>query len=109
MAISTFSVNQLDKDVIACLSHVCADQQVLSDFAKYLRGCYANLDEFLRGLREFMVAIKCASASDKNLFKRELEMDAMLAELMAMVDGEEKSAIKAEELDILAGLGALKL
>jgi hypothetical protein len=106
---SSYPVEKLDDDVVASLVSVCSDRQFLLDFAKYLRGCYADLSQFMASLREFLVAVKCASASDKSLFKRNIEMDTVMLELMNLVQSEEKSAIRAEELEILPALAALSI
>ena len=111
---STLAPAKLDEDVVRILSNVTDNKEMLGNFAGFLRGFYSDFPKFLNALHEFLVALKCASVSDSKLFRREIEMDAMEQLLNSFVVSEEKSAIKAEEVesvpelkDLAAELAAL--
>jgi hypothetical protein len=107
MTASAYPLEQFDQDVVTVLAHVSNNRQMLLDFSAFLRSSYSDLDKFMAALHEFLVAIKCASASDQSLFKRSIDFDLMTRELLSLVSAEEKDAIGAEEADLLPALSVL--
>jgi hypothetical protein len=98
-----------DAEVVEELRNVTSQAEVVADFAVFLRRNYGSIEEVMKGMNEFLVAIRCASASDRQLFKRGFEMDAMMKELMSMVAPDEKEAVEAEKFDLLASLRKFKI
>jgi hypothetical protein len=92
----------LDQEIVKILLPVTSDTQMIVNFARFLRTSYADLTQVIIAMNDFLVAVKCASASDKQLFTRGFEMDQMLAELVNLIDESEKDAVKAEpEIDLV--------
>jgi len=109
MLISSYPKPSLDKDVGFSVAHLRIEKQVMDTFPSILRNCVHDIGKFSHELRELLISIKCASATDKGLFKRELKLDTIRKELELLCDIEEKSAIKAEELEILPALSKLSI
>lgn len=107
IANSTLPTSKLDEDVVNVLLAKTPNKEMLTNFAGFLRGSYSDFPKFFDALHEFLVALKCASISDRHLFKREIEMDAMEQLLSSFVAGEEKNAIKAEGAEALSDMKQL--
>jgi hypothetical protein len=102
VATSPETVAVLDQEIVAILLPVTSDRQLIVNFARFLRSSYADLGQVMSAMNDFLVAVKCASASDKQLFTRGFEMDQMMAELMNLIDEDEKDAVNAEpEIDLV--------
>ena len=106
---STYSMTSFDNDVATILKGLTNNNEMLLNFSKYLRTNALDIGQFSSGIREFLVSIKCASRSDKNLFKYEIKLDKLTDELLNLVSNEEKDAIKAEEVETLPDLANLTL
>ena len=106
---SNYPPEQFDNDVALVLEKNSNDKEFLISFSKALRSHIQDFPAFSSDLKEFLVTTKCASPSDKQLFKTEIKLDSLAQELMNLVSGEEKTAIVAEELEILPALQNLKI
>ncbi|KAH0789683.1 hypothetical protein GPJ56_006185 [Histomonas meleagridis] len=106
---STYPPQQFDNDVVTLLKNLTNDMNMLRNFSGYLRFNVLDFKQFAQGLRDFLIAVKCASNSDKYLFKQEIKMDNLTEELMSIVSAEERDAIKAEEIEALPDLAQLAL
>ncbi|OHT17147.1 hypothetical protein TRFO_12676 [Tritrichomonas foetus] len=106
---SVYPSEQFDNDVAEVLKLKSNDREFLLNFSRCLRSHIQDFPAFAATLKEFLVTTKCASPSDKRLFKPEIKLDSLAQELMNLVSTEEKGAILAEELEILPALANLKI
>lgn len=109
--INLMSINktEFDNEVANVLSENVIFADVRNEVSSKLRTVTATLDGFKDVLRELLVSIKAANMSDKKLFKRQLKFDSIRQQLESLADIEEKSAIKAEELELLPMLAKLTI
>jgi hypothetical protein len=94
-----------DAKLVELLQGVTQDTELVVGFAGYLRNCYTDPEVLLSGLNDFLVAIKCASATDRTLFAGDQgEVDDIqgLALIMEMVTPEQRDALAADSLDLAA-------
>lgn len=105
---STYPMAKFDEDITQILTPVINDHAYLIDFSKFLRTNVLNV-EFYNALKDFLVSTRCASISDKGLFKRELKLDALSEALEGLCSTDQKDAIKAEEFEILPALKQLSI
>jgi hypothetical protein len=98
-----------DGEVVEQLKKVTGNAEVAADFAVLLRRNWGRVEEVMKGMNEFLVAIRCASASDRQLFEKGFEMDAMMKELMSMVVPGEKEAVDAKKYNLLGSLKKFKI
>ena len=109
MLSTSFPKAQFDNEVSNALAEYVSDKTTRNNIASELRRQTASYDKFIDVLRQVLITIKAASSTDKNLFKKELKLDALRKELETMADENEKGAIRAEELDLIPLLSKLSI
>jgi hypothetical protein len=108
MAASAIPPAEFDAKLVEVIGEVAGNSALVGDFARYLRGCYADLEQLIAAIGEFLVAIRCASETDRAVFARDgIEMDDMMKELLGMVPEADREAIRSEEFDLLTELANL--
>lgn len=104
-----YNMREFDNEVAAVLQENVQFADVRNEVSPKLRQVIGNVEEFKGVLRELLVTIKSANMSDKKLFKREFKLDSIRSQIESLADTEEKSAIKAEELELLPMLAKLSI
>lgn len=90
--------NESDPGFAELMAHF---RDLIRAFPSEIRKKRGDIDQFRKSIRDMLVATRSASATDKRLFKKEIKLSSLRKELEDLAAVEQKSAIKAEELELL--------